>query len=166
MLFGLANAPSTFQHFVNDVLRPFLDIFCTAYLDDILIYSENLNEHCDHVWSVLNALKEAGLQLDIDKCEFYKTEVVYLGYVIGVNGVQIDPEKVQALLDWEYPHNVKDVRAFIGFANFYRRFINHFSYLVAPLVNLTRKDVAFIFDKPYRKAFNNLKKAFVTAPIL
>ena len=99
MPFRLANAPSTFQHFVNDVLRPFLDIFCTAYLDDILIYSENLNEHCDHVRSVLNALKEASLQLDIKKCEFYKIEVAYLGYVIRVDSVQIDSKKVRALLD-------------------------------------------------------------------
>jgi hypothetical protein len=99
MPFRLANALSTFQHFVNDVLRPYLNLFCTAYLDDILIYSENLHKHQEHVRSVLNALKEAELQLDIDKCEFYKTEVVYLSYVIGTNGVRMDPGKVQAILD-------------------------------------------------------------------
>ncbi len=99
MPFGLANAPSTFQHFVNDVLRPFLDIFCTAYLDDILIYSETLHEHKEHVRSVLNALKEAGLQLDVDKCEFHQTEVTYLGYVVGVDGIRMDPKKVQAIVD-------------------------------------------------------------------
>jgi hypothetical protein len=166
MPFGLANAPSTFQHFVNDVLRPYLDIFCTAYLDDILIYSENLHEHREHVRSVLNALKEAGLQLDIDKCEFHKTEVVYLGYVIGTDGVQMDPKKVQTIVDWEYPTNVKDVRAFLGFANFYRRFINDFSGLTTPLIALTKKDAKFAFDDPCQKAFDDLKRAFTTAPIL
>ena len=131
---------------MNDVLRPFLDIFCTAYLDDILIYSETLYEHKEHVRSVLNALRGAGLQLDVDKCEFHQTEVTYLGYVVGVDGIRMDPKKVQAIVDWEYPSNVKDVRAFLGFANFYRRFIDSFSYLAAPLVALTKKDTKFLFN--------------------
>jgi hypothetical protein len=166
MPFGLANAPSTFQHFVNDVLRPFLDVFCTAYLDDILIYSENLHEHKEHVRSVLNALREAGLQLDVDKCEFHQPEVTYLGYVVGVDGIRMDPKKVQAIVDWEYPNNVKDIRAFLGFANFYRRFIDGFSYLAAPLVALTKKDTKFLFNDDCQKAFDALKHAFTTAPIL
>jgi hypothetical protein len=99
MPFGLANAPSTFQHFVNDVLRPFLDVFCTAYLNNILIYSENLHEHKEHVRSVLNALKEARLQLDVDKCEFHQTKVTYLSYVVRVDRIRIDPKKVQAIVD-------------------------------------------------------------------
>ena len=119
MPFGLANAPSTFQHFVNDVLRLFLDVFCTAYLNDILIYSENLHEHKEHVRSVLNALKEARLQLDVDKCKFHHTKVTYLGYVVRVDRIRMDLKKVQAIVDWEYLSNVKDVRAFLGFANFY-----------------------------------------------
>ena len=166
MPFGLANAPSTFQHFVNDVLRPYLDVFCTAYIDDILVYSDNLQEHKKHVRLVLEALKEAGLQLDIDKSEFHKSEVVYLGYTISTSGIKMDPAKVQAVLDWEAPKNVKDVRAFLGFANFYRRFINNFSTIVAPLVGLTKKDAAFKFTNECESAFNQLKKAFTSAPIL
>ena len=166
MPFGLANAPSTFQHFVNDVLRPFLDVFCTAYLDDILIYSENLHEHREHVRAVLNALREAGLQLDVDKCEFHQDKVTYLGYVVGVDGIQMDPKKVQAIVDWDYPNNVKDVRAFLGFANFYRRFIDGFSHKAAPLVALTKKDTKFLFNNSCQEAFDSLKRAFVTAPIL
>ena len=146
MLFRLANALSTFQHFVNDVLRLYLNLFCTAYLDDILIYSENLHEHQEHVRLVLNALKEARLQLNIDKCEFYKTKVIYLSYVISTNRVQIDPRKVQAIVDQEYLNNVKDVRAFLSFANFYQRFINNFSFLVALLIALTKKDTKFLFN--------------------
>jgi hypothetical protein len=166
MPFGLANAPSTFQHFVNDVLRPFLDVFCTAYIDDILIYSNSLREHKKHVRLVLEALKEAGLQLDIDKSEFHKTEVTYLGYVISTEGVKMDPKKVQAIIDWEAPKNVKDVRAFLGFANFYRRFIANFSATVAPLVGLTKKDTAFKFTDDCQRAFDHLKRAFTSAPIL
>jgi hypothetical protein len=164
--FGLANAPSSFQHFVNDTLRPYLDVFCTAYIDDILVYSNNLAEHRKHVDLVLEALKGAGLQLDVDKCEFHKTEVLYLGLVISTDGVRMDPKKIEAIVNWQEPKNVKDVRAFIGFANFYRRFIDNFSALVSPLVALTRKDKAFTFDKECKKAFAYLKVMFTTAPVL
>jgi len=119
MPFGLANAPSTFQHYVNDTLRPYLDVFCTAYMDDILIYSQNISEHREHVELVLKALRDAGLQLDVDKCEFHTTEVLYLGLIISPNGIRMDPKKVEAITAWEAPENVKDVRAFLGFANFY-----------------------------------------------
>lgn len=166
MPFGLANAPSTFQHFVNDVLRPYLDVFCTAYIDDILVYSDNLQDHKKHVRLVLEAMSEAGLQLDIDKTEFHKAEVTYLGYVISTDGIKMDPAKVQAIVSWEYPTNTKDVRAFLGFANFYRRFINNFSQIVAPLVALTKKDTNFLFTDSCRSAFDQLKKAFISEPIL
>jgi hypothetical protein len=119
MPFGLANAPSTFQHYVNDALRPYLDLFCTAYIDDILVYSDTLAKHKRHVRLVLKAMEEAGLQLDVDKSEFHKSEVTYLGYVISTNGIRIDPNKIRTIINWEYPKNVKDVRAFISFANFY-----------------------------------------------
>jgi hypothetical protein len=166
MPFGLANAPSTFQHYVNDVLRPFLDTFCTAYIDDILIYSDNLDDHRKHVRQVLDALQQAGLHLDIDKCEFHKTEVKYLGLMITTDGIEMDPEKVSAILRWKPPKNVKDVRGFIGFANFYRRFINEFSIIIAPLVRLTRKDVKFDWTDECQRAFDRLKLAFTSAPVL
>jgi hypothetical protein len=119
MPFGLANAPSTFQHYVNNALRPYLDVFCTAYIDDILVYSDTLAEHKRHVRIVLKAIEEAGLQLDVDKSEFHKSEVTYLGYMISTSGIRMDLNKIRTIIDWEYPKNVKDVRAFIGFANFY-----------------------------------------------
>jgi hypothetical protein len=94
MPFGLANAPSTFQHYVNDALRPYLDLFCTAYIDDILVYSDTLAEHKRHVRIVLKAMEEAGLQLDVDKSEFHKSEVTYLEYVISTSGISIDLNKI------------------------------------------------------------------------
>jgi hypothetical protein len=166
MPFGLANAPSTFQHYVNDVLRPYLDVFCTAYIDDILIYSENLEDHKKHVRTVLTALQGAGLQLDIDKCEFYQTEVSYLGLIVSVDGVKMDPRKVEAIVNWESPCDVHDVRAFIGFANFYRRFIEGFSRIIGPLVRLTKKEIPFHWDSSCEESFQLLKKKFTTAPIL
>ena len=94
MPFRLTSAPATFQHYVNDVLRLFLDLFYTAYIDDILIYSNTLREHRNHVRAILEALQKAGLQLDIDKCEFYKEQVLYLGLVISTNGIKMDPSKI------------------------------------------------------------------------
>ena len=166
MPFGLCNAPATFQARINDVLRPYLDIFCTAYIDDVLVYSDNLLEHRQHVNLVLETLAKAGLHLDIKKCEFEVKEVTYLGMIISTEGVRMDPKKVEAIAVWEPPVNVKDVQAFLGFANFYRRFIKGFSRLVTPLVNLTKKDVKWNFDDVCIRAFKALKSAFTSAPTL
>ena len=117
MPFGLCGAPSSFQEYINDVLREYLDIFCTAYIDDILIYSNSLKEHKDHVRKVLMALQKAGLQLDISKCEFHVTETIYLGLIISKDGIRMDPKKIETIQNWNTPENLKDVQAFIGFAN-------------------------------------------------
>jgi hypothetical protein len=164
--FGMSNAPATFQARINDVLREYLDVFCTAFIDDVLVYSETLTEHREHVAKVLKALGDAGLQLDIDKCEFEVISVKYLGLIISRNGVAMDPDKVNCILSWEVPSNVKDIQAFVGFANFYRRFIRGFSDLVAPLINLTKKGVDFKWNTDCQEAFNKLKLAFTSAPIL
>jgi len=119
MLFGLANAPGSFQYFVNDTLCPYLDVFCTAYIDDILIYSNSIAKHQKYVKLVLQALHRAGLQLNIDKYKFYKTEVLYLGLIIFIDGIQMDLKKIKAIINWQESKNVKDIKAFIGFANFY-----------------------------------------------
>ena len=126
MPFGLANAPSTFQRFINWTLRDFLDDFCSAYLDDILIFtSGSLKEHRQHVCKVLEKLRQAGLQIDIDKCEFDAKSTKYLGFIIEAErGIRMDPDKVKAILGWETPTSVRGVRSFLGFANFYQRFIN------------------------------------------
>lgn len=143
--FGLANAPSTFQRYINWALREFLDDFCSAYVDDVLVYTEgSLDQHREHVRKVLGRLSEAGLQLDIDKCEFEVRTTKYLGFIIEAEtGIRMDPAKVQAILDWQAPKSVKGVQSFLGFANFYRQFIKNYSKLVAPISALVRKDTTF-----------------------
>src|SRR5437762_10064997 len=109
MLFDVKNGPGTFQHYINNSLREFLDVFVTAYIDDILIYSSTLSEHRKHVRMVLERLKEAGLQCDIKKCKFYATEVTYLGLIISRDGIKMNPAKVEAITGWKNPNNVHDV---------------------------------------------------------
>ena len=166
--FGLANAPSTFQRYINWTLRDFLDEFASAYLDDILIFtSGSLKKHREHVAKVLQRLKDAGLQLDIDKCEFEVESTKYLGFIIEAGkGIRMDPAKVKAIVEWEAPRSVKGVRAFIGFANFYRRFIKQFSEIARPLTELTKKDAVFKWSEEANAAFERLKKMFTSAPIL
>ena len=174
MPFGLANAPSTFQSFVNNILgNDNLDLFVTAYIDDILIFSKTLKEHRQHVKTVLGRLKEAGLQLDIDKCEFEVYETKYLGLIIHTASendkpgyISIDPIKIDAITFSEWPQNVKDVQGFLGFANFYRCFIKDFAKLISPLTALTRKDQEFVWDTNEENSFHAIKTAFISAPIL
>jgi predicted aspartyl protease len=146
MPFGLTGAPATFQRFINDTLREYLDIFCTAYLDDILIYSTDRAQHERHVRQVLQRLRDAGLYAKIQKCEFFMEETTFLGIIVGKNGLRMDPEKIQTIVQWPAPSCLKDVQAFIGFGNFYRRFIRGFSKIISPLVRLTMKGVAFSLD--------------------
>lgn len=166
MPFGLCNAPATFQSRINEVLRPYLDIFCTAYIDDVLIYSETLQEHRKQVNLIIKVLGEAGLQLDIDKSEFEVQKVKYLGLIISTEGVRMDPEKVTAIDNWKEPGCLKDVQAFLGFANFYRRFIHGFGHIVKPLNVLARKGVKFFWSDACDLAFKTLKDAFKSAPVL
>ena len=146
MPFGLCNAFSTFQTFINEVLREYLNDFCSAYLDDILIYNNNKKEHVEHIKKVLEKLKQAGLYLDINKCQFHVKEVKYLRLIITTKGLKMDSKKIKIIVNWKTPRCVKDVQAFLGFVNFYRRFIHRYSRIAAPLSNLTKKDQkSFIF---------------------
>jgi hypothetical protein len=166
MPFGLTNAPATFQAFLNDVLRDSLDTFVVIYLDDILIYSDTLEEHYEHVRSVLQRLKDADLQVKLEKCQFHVQTVEFLGYVISPEGISMDPAKIEAILSWPVPTSVRDIQVFLGFANFYRRFIRNFSRVVAPITRLLKKDVPFAWDQQAQGAFDELRKAFTAEPIL
>lgn len=166
--FGLANVPSTFQCYVNWVLQEFLDEFASAYLNNILIFTDGtLSEHQEHVHKVLGHLQDAGLQVDIDKCEFEVKTTKYLGFIIEAGkGVHMDPVKVEVITNWAVPKIVKGVRSFLGFANFYQRFIWNYSELTIPLTALIQKDKCFIWDDKCDESFQQLKQMFITAPIL
>lgn len=171
MPFGLCNAPATFQSYINSVLHEYLDVFCTAYLDDVLIFSEDPRDHQKHVRQVVECLEKAGLYLDINKCEFGVKEVKYLGLIVSTEGLKMDPSKVRAIQEWRMPASVKEVQSFLGFANFYRRFIAGYSSIAAPLTNLTRGDLKdkkfpYMPDTREYQAFLQLKRQFVEAPIL
>ena len=120
MLFGLTNAPATFQLVINKALYEYLGIFVTAYLDDVLVYTNStLEEHVKHVKKVLQKLKEYKLYLQSSKCEFYTKETKYLGFIILIEGVKINLKKIQTIQEQPTPKIVKDVQSFLGFANFY-----------------------------------------------
>lgn len=166
--FGLAGAPATFQRYINTTLQEYLDHFCSAYMDDVLIYSDgDYLDHLEKVDLVLKRLKAAGLRLDLKKCEFAVKEVKYLGFIIAAGeGVKVDPEKVAAIKSWEAPVNAKGVRSFLGFANFYREFIDSFSELSQPLIRLTKKGAPFRWEQAERESFDKLKELFIQAPVL
>ena len=168
MPFGLTGAPATFQRYVNWVLRHHLDIDCSAYLDDVVIYSDGTQEeHRTLVRKIVTLLGDAGLQLDIKKCAFEAESILYLGYIIEVGkGVRMDPKKVEALRQWQSPTSVRGVRSFLGFANFYREFIPRFSEVAAPLTALTKKDLAFEWRPEAQAAFERLIGAMLKAPAL
>jgi hypothetical protein len=166
MPFGLTNAPSAFQRFMNDIFSDMLDVNVIIYLDDILVYSNDPAEHKKHVHEVFRRLRENGLYCKAEKCHFNKDTVNYLGFVLSKDGLTMDPSKVQTIQDWPEPRKVKDIQYFLGFANFYRRFISDYSDIVVPLTRLTRKGVPWNFSDAARHSFNKLKSAFTSAPIL
>src|SRR5436190_999861 len=162
---GLTNAPADFQAFMNKVLEPYLGHFAAAFFDDVLIFSETKEEHTEHVRKILQTFKEHGIYLRLPKCKFHTTKVDYLGFVISTEGISMDPRKQEEVLCWKPPKNVTQIQELIGFANFYRRFIKGFSKIVRPLTRTTGKE-GFQWGPNQEKAFENLKHAFATAPVL
>ena len=161
------------------MLQEYLDIFYTAYLDNILIYSKNNKKHTSQVLKVLKQLREKSLQLNIDNCEFSVTEVKYLSLIVTIKEIRIDPKKVQVIIDWELLILVKDVQAFLGFARFYQQFIAAFSKKTVSLMEMTKrmhittksgknkvKYNPFEWIEDCKKTFQDLKQAFITAPVL
>uniref|UniRef100_A0A8L0DMZ4 Gypsy retrotransposon integrase-like protein 1 n=1 Tax=Oncorhynchus mykiss TaxID=8022 RepID=A0A8L0DMZ4_ONCMY len=164
--FGLANAPAVFQALVNDVLRDMLNIFVFVYLDDILIFSPSLQIHVQHVRRVLQRLLENCLFVKAEKCSFHAPSVTFLGSVISAEGIKMDPAKVQAVIDWPVPRSRVELQRFLGFANFYRRFIRNFGQVAAPLTALTSVKTCFKWSVSAQGAFDLLKNRFTSAPIL
>src|SRR4029077_12020463 len=166
MLFGPSNTPAAFQRFVNSIFADLLDICVVVYRDDILVYSEDEATHEEHIREVLWRLRQHGLYANPQKCEFHTETTEYLGYILSPTGLTMSSEKVKAIQDWPEPRKVKDIQSFLGFANFYRRFIHEYSDIVVPLTRLTRKGVPWAFTDDCRAAFQRLKDAFTSAPIL
>jgi hypothetical protein len=166
MPFGLTNAPATFQTLMNDIFRPYLDKFIMVYLDDILIFSDTLEDHEKHVRQALAVLRQNKLYCKVSKCEFFQTEVSFLGHVINGDGVKADLRKVQAVADWPQPKTVRQVRSFLGLANYYRRYVHGFANMAAALTLLTKKNVPFIWTTKQTQAFEALKAALTSSPVL
>jgi hypothetical protein len=143
MLVGLTNVPSTFMHLMNHVLRVFIGKFVVVYFDDILIYSKSLNEHLDHLCNVLSVLRSEQLYANLKKCTFCMEKIVFLGYVVTAQGIEMDEEKVKAIRDWPTLKSISEVRSFHGLASFYRRFMKDFSTIVAPLTKIVKNSVGF-----------------------
>ena len=166
MPFGLTNAPSTFMRLMNEVLRSFIGRFVVVYFDDILIYSRSLEEHLDHLRAVFNALRDAHLFGNLEKCTFCTDRVSFLGYVVTPQGIEVDQAKVEAIHSWPVPCTVTQVRSFLGLAGFYRRFVKDFSTIAAPLHELTKKGATFTWAAAQQDAFNTLKDKLTHAPLL
>lgn len=166
MPFGLTNAPASFQHMINTILREFIDKFVVVYLDDILIYSKTLEEHKQHVASVLSKLQEANLLVSPEKSEFHQRKVTFVGYVISPGEIRMEDSKIAAVRDWPTPTNATEVRSFLGLANYYRMFIPQFGKIGTPLTNLTRKDYTFQWQEEEQKAFETLKQRITDEPVL
>ena len=141
--FELTNAPAAFMDLMHRIFQPYLDQFVVVFVDDILIYSQSEWEHEYHLRNVLQLLRDHQLFAKFSKCEFWLTEVRFLGHVVSASGVLVDPEKVETMMSWERPKLVFEIRSFLGLAGYYRRFIEDFSRIAAPMTRLTRKEVKF-----------------------
>ena len=164
--FGLTSAPAAFMDLMHRVLQPYLDQFIVVFVDDILIYSQSEWEHEYHLRVVLQLLIDHQLYAKFSKCEFWLTEVRFLGHVVSVSGMSVDPEKVEAVMSWERPELVFEIRGFLGLAGYYMRFIVDFFRLAAPMTRLTWKEVKFDWDDRCEEAFHELKRRLTTTPIL
>src|SRR5258708_4606869 len=161
MPFGLSNMPAAFQRFINEVLGDLMDICMVGYLDNILIYSDSLEDHQDHVHEVLHHLHMAGLYANLKKCKFHTDTVEYLRFILSPKGLQMDPTKVSMIQDWPEPQKVRDVQAFLSFANFYWRFIHDYLETTLPLNHLCKKSTTWHFGAEEAKVFQNLKKGIL-----
>jgi len=166
MLFELINELTFYQHYMNDVLFKYLHQFCQIYLDDIIIYSKILKKHKQHVWLILNRLREADLQIDIDKCEFHVQKIIFLELLMSIERLKMNSRKMQAVVNWSTLNNLTQMQFFIDFCNFYRCFIKNFSKIVRSMIQLTQKKIIFEWNEVCQTAFNHMKRHMTETSIL
>jgi hypothetical protein len=166
MSFGLTNAPAYFMYLMNSVFMTELDKFVVVFIDDILIYSKNEQEHANHLRVVLQRLRDHKLYAKFSKCEFWLKSVKFLGHTICQEGISVDPSKVQEVMDWKPPKSVHQIRSFLGLAGYYRRFIPDFSRIAKPMTELLKKGVKIVWSEACEKAFHTLRQHLTSAPVL
>ncbi|CAI5463572.1 unnamed protein product [Closterium sp. Yama58-4] len=166
MPFGLCNAPATFQAEMNHILRPLLDECVVVYLDDILIYSKNWKEHVEHLRKVFEILRKNKFYVKLSKSDFALKKVQFLGHMVSAEAVDEDPRKIEAVKKWIVLENVKELQQFLGFANYYNRFMPQYAKIAAPLTDLLKRDTPFKWDTPHQQAMEQLQTALTTAPVL
>ncbi|WVZ69964.1 hypothetical protein U9M48_018676 [Paspalum notatum var. saurae] len=166
MPFGLTNAPAYFMNLMNKIFMDELDKHVIVFIDDILVYSKTIEEHEEHLRKVLEKLRSHRLYAKFSKCEFWLERISYLGHIITAEGVTMDPEKVEAVMEWPQPTNVSEVRSFIGLAGFYRRFIGGFAKIAKPMTALQKKGARFEWTEACEKSFQELKAKLTSAPVL
>ncbi len=166
MLFELINESAFYYHYMNDVLFEYLHQFCRIYLDDIIVYSKILKKHKRHVWLILNRLREADLQIDINKCEFHVQKTIFLELLISIEELKMNSWKIQAVIEWSTFNNLTQIQFFIDFCNFYRRFIKNFSKIVHLMIQLTQKKIIFEWNEICQTTFNHIKRRMIETSIL
>ncbi|GKE01231.1 putative reverse transcriptase domain-containing protein, partial [Tanacetum coccineum] len=166
MPFGLTKSPTVFINLMNHVCKPYLDKFVMVFIDDILIYSKNKEEHEEHLKLILELLKKGELYAKFSKCEFWIPKVQFLSHEIDSQGIYVDPAKIESIKDWASPKTPTEICQFLGLAGYYRRFIEGFSKIAKPMTKLTQKKVAFEWGDNQEAAFQTLKKRLCSAPIL
>jgi len=167
MFFGMTNSPATFQAIMNEILRDLINEGkVAAFVDDVLVGTETKEGHDEIVEEILRRLEENNLYIKLEKCVWKVRKIRFLGVVIGPNGIEMEEEKVDRVLSWLEPKNVKDVRKFLGLANYYRRFIKDFAQVARPINVLMRKDVKWQWEVEQQKAFDKLKRVFTIKPVL
>ncbi|SCO20290.1 uncharacterized protein FFB20_15917 [Fusarium fujikuroi] len=172
MPFGLANAPATFQHYIHQALQGLVDTICIVYLDDILIFSKTREEHTKHLKQILERMKDAELYAKPSKCSFYQDRVEFLGFILTTEGIEMDLARIRTILEWPEPTTYREIQVFLGFCNFYRRFIYGYSKVTAPLTALMKgsqngkKPGSVRLNDQERQSFRALIAEFGKAPVL
>lgn len=175
--FGLKNAPSIFQRALDDILRQFIGKICYVYVDDIIIFSKDEKSHIEHVNQIFETLKQAHMKIQLDKCEFFKREVEFLGFIVSMEGIKTNPRKVETILKFNHPKTLKELRSFLGLSGYYRRFIKGYADIAKPLTVLLRGEEGRVskttssqtkisLDEGAKKAFDDLKNALVSREVI